>query len=320
MRPLSHVVLSPNRGFSVRGSQMNQQNNEKPLCVAVAGLGLIGGSIALGLKSHYSPTPTVIALDRDERSLATALEQGSIDFALSEPGDALRQADVVFLATPVLTIPALAKSIAPFLKPGAVVTDVGSTKGWLSQQMLAILPSHVHYVAGHPMAGREKSGFSAANPDLFQDKWYILTPDSSTDQIALSLVKMLAESLGAFVDVMNRSAHDQCAAVISHTPHVAAAALVNLLDCYPDPDTSLKLAGGGFRDTTRIASSDADMWADVCISNASAILHSLESYQGIIRDLADAIEQGDRATIHAFFRSAKLRRDCLLERLEQNKP
>jgi prephenate dehydrogenase len=186
--------------------------------------------------------------------------------------------------------------------------------------MKALLPPHLRYIGGHPMAGREKSGFSAADGDLFRDKWYLLCPHADTDVPALHLVRTLAESLGAKVDVMDWAQHDQCAAVISHVPHIAAAALVNLLDCYPDPQTSLKLAGGGFRDTTRIASSDSDMWADVCISNSTAILSSLQAYQGILAGLSAAVERGDRSAIRAFFASAKVHRDSLLEQLDISLP
>lgn len=277
---------------------------------------MIGGSIAVGLKRHIQPCPRIIALDRDVASIRLAQQNGVADTILSEPGLELQQADVVFLCTPVLQMEVVAAAVAPFLKIGAIVTDVGSTKAWLAPRMRQLLPPHVFYIAGHPMAGREKSGFAAADGDLFKDKWYILCPESDTDPHSLETVRALIERLGAKIAIMDAQLHDQCAAVISHTPHIAAAAMVNLLDCYPDPQTSLQLAGGGFRDTTRIASSDADMWADVCISNAPAILHSLEAYQGVISDLSDAVKARDRAAIHAFFRSAKQRRDSLLERLE----
>jgi prephenate dehydrogenase len=288
----------------------------KSLCIAIVGLGMIGGSIAVGLKRYVKPCPVILALDRDLNSLSEAKQQRVADNVIQSPGSELLQADVVFLCTPVLQMEVVAASIAPFLKSGAIITDVGSTKGWLAPRMKRLLPPHVRYIGGHPMAGREKSGFSAADGDLFRDKWYLLCPDSDTDAQALLLIRGLAECLGAKVDVMDSVRHDQCAAVISHTPHIAAAAMVNLLDCYPDPQTSLKLAGGGFRDTTRIASSDADMWADVCISNAPAILSSLQAYQGILAALSAAVERGDRSAIRAFFASAKVHRDSLLEQID----
>ena len=290
------------------------------LSIAIVGLGMIGGSIAQGLKHSLQPCPIIYALDRDQKGLAAAKKQGVVDFPLQIPGPELLAADVVFICTPVLQMETVVTAIAPFLKPGVIVTDVGSTKGWLAPRMKVLLPADVKYIGGHPMAGREKSGYFAADGELFRDKWYILTTDSETDQSALLLIRSLAERLGAKIAVMEARLHDQCAAVISHTPHIAAAALVNLLDHYPDPQTSLQLAGGGFRDTTRIASSDADMWADICISNSAAILDSLDSLQSILASLGRAIEAGDRAAIHGYFSSAKVHRDQMLREMENIPP
>ncbi|MDU4961814.1 MAG: prephenate dehydrogenase/arogenate dehydrogenase family protein [Sporomusaceae bacterium] len=292
------------------------ESRQKPLTIAIIGLGMIGGSIAVGLKRYLSPSPLLLALDRDAASLAAARQQQIVDLVLERPGPELQQADIIFLCTPVLQMESMAAAIAPFLRNGVIVTDVGSTKAWLAPRMKALLPPHARYVGGHPMAGREQSGFQAANGDLLRDKWYLLCPQADTDPSALQSVRELAESLGAKVAVMDAPGHDQCAAVISHAPHIAAAALVNLLDCYPDPQTSLKLAGGGFRDTTRIASSNADMWADICISNDAAILDSLASYQGLLAKFAAAVQNKDRAAIRLFFAAAKAHRDSLLEQAD----
>ena len=291
-------------------------HDDKPLTIAIVGLGMIGGSLAVGFKRYLKPIPQIIALDCNTESLTAAKLQQTADIAVDKPGAELLQADVVYLCTPVLQMEAVVASIAPYLSTGAIVTDVGSTKNWLAPRMKGLLPQNVHYIGGHPMAGREKSGFAAANGELLQNKWYLLCADETTDQASLAQVRNLAESLGAKVAVMDAARHDQYAAVISHTPHVAAAAMVNLLDCYPDPQTSLKLAGGGFHDTTRIASSDPDMWADICISNSEAILDSLKHYQGIIAELSEHIESGDRNAIRAFFAAAKLHRDSILQQLD----
>lgn len=295
-------------------------SQQRPLTIAIIGLGMIGGSIAVGLKHYVKPCPLLLALDHDAASLAAAKQNEAVDRVMESPGPELGQADIVFLCTPVLQMERVAAAIAPFLKESAIVTDVGSTKGWLAPRMKALLPPHARYVGGHPMAGREKSGFAAANGDLLQGKWYLLCPEAGTDKAALQTVRKLAESLGARVAIMDADRHDQCAAIISHTPHIAAAALVNLLDCYPDPQTSLKLAGGGFRDTTRIASSNADMWADICISNDEAILHSLAAYQQLLENLSVAVKQKDREAVRAFFASAKAHRDSLLEQADLTLP
>lgn len=285
----------------------------KSLTIAIVGLGMIGGSIALGLKQSLTPCPRIIAVDRNEQSLALATRQGIVELTLTAPGPELAQADIVFLCTPVLQMESVIAEVVPFLRAGSILTDVGSTKAWLRPRLQRLLPDTVCYIGGHPMAGREQSGYSAACASLFLGKWYILCPEPTTNPQALAVVTRLVSCLGAKIAKMDVELHDQCAAVISHLPHVAAAAMVNVLDCYPDPETSLQLAGGGFHDTTRIASSDADMWADICISNAPAILDSLESYQQLLAGLAQAIADNDRAVIHQFFQRAKKRRDSLLQ-------
>ncbi|MBQ5636597.1 MAG: prephenate dehydrogenase/arogenate dehydrogenase family protein, partial [Selenomonadales bacterium] len=167
------------------------------------------------------------------------------------------------------------------------------------------------------MAGIELSGIAAAKVDLFNNKFYIISPETAKNDASVQLVEAMVRAIGAIPTTLDLTHHDSCVAVISHVPHVAAAGLVNLLGCSPeDLEHNLKLAGGGFRDTTRIASSDADMWADICISNGKAIQKTLRSYQEMMGLIIDAIEDGDRQAIHSFFRTAKLRRDALLNETE----
>lgn len=278
--------------------------------IAIVGVGLIGGSLGLAFRAGGLD---VTGVDSDRAALDAAVKRGAIDRGTADPAVGAAEADIVFLCTPVLQIPAVVARIAPRLKAGAIVTDVGSTKGFVSDKIPALLPTGVHYVGGHPMAGREKSGIAAADATLFRGKRYILTPGAGTPSAAVAAVAELISGTGARVTVMDVARHDDCAAVISHVPHVVAAALVNLLGRYPGEGENLgSLAGGGFCDTTRIASSNADMWADICMTNPAAITAGLEELQGLLGGVAAAIKSGDRAAVRAFFAAAKTRRDGII--------
>ncbi|WP_371381560.1 prephenate dehydrogenase [Sporomusa aerivorans] len=281
--------------------------------IAIIGMGLIGGSLALAFKAVKGNTVEIIGIDTNELSLFKARQRGAADSVTTDHKAGVIDADMIFLCTPVLQVTSLVKEIAPFLKPGAILTDTGSTKRYLMEQITAILPAEVHFVPGHPMAGREKSGIDAADEQLFCNKWYILTPATAASAQAVESVRRVVGWTGARITVMDAGNHDWCTALISHVPHIGAAALVNLLTYSEDQDSSIKLAGGGFRDTTRIASSNADMWADICMTNAEPIADSLEKFIHIISRVATAVRQGDRACVHSFFVAAKKRRDELLE-------
>ena len=285
--------------------------------VAIMGLGLIGGSIALALKESLKDDVTVTAFDCQMTTIEYARQCTPIDFVTDDYIAAVKDADLVILAVPVLQMIPLAQTIMPHLKEDAVLTDVGSTKSAICREMKPILREDVSFVAGHPMAGIELSGIAAAKVDLFDNKFYIISPETAKNDASVQLVEAMVRAIGARPTTLDLMHHDSCVAVISHVPHVAAAGLVNLLGCSPeDLEHNLKLAGGGFRDTTRIASSDADMWADICISNGKAIQKTLRSYQEMMGLIIDAIEDGDRQAIHSFFRTAKLRRDALLNETE----
>lgn len=285
--------------------------------VAIMGLGLIGGSIALALKESLKEEVTVTAFDCQKTTIEYARQCTPIDLVTDDYIAAVKDADLVVLAVPVLQMIPLAETIMPHLKEGAVLTDVGSTKAAICKDMVPILRDDISFVAGHPMAGTELSGIAAAKKDLFKNKVYIVISETAKDEASVALVESMVRAIGARVATLDLVLHDSCVAVISHVPHVAAAGLVNLLGCSPEEiEHNLKLAGGGFRDTTRIASSDADMWADICISNGKAIQKTLRSYQEMMGLIIDAIETGDRQTIHSSFRTAKLRRDALLNETE----
>ena len=286
----------------------------KRLRIAIIGLGLIGGSLGLAIKNHYGAQVTVAGVDQDESTLAYALGSGAADSAATDSRTAVSQADIVFLCTPVLQVVPVVQKILPYLKPGAILSDVGSTKQYLYEALSALLPEDIHYVAGHPMAGSEQSGIKAADKDLFREKYYIIIPETTRLASAADKIRDLLSCTGAKITAMELAQHDRCAAVISHVPHVTAAALVHLLGLRPaELENNLKLAGGGFRDTTRIASSNADMWADICMSNPEAIIDSLTHLQGIIDQVIASVRRQDRESVHAFFKTAKLRRDSLIQ-------
>lgn len=284
----------------------------KKLKITIIGMGLIGGSIGLALKEADPDRFFITAVATRTATLELALERKAADRAIADLTEGVADADIIFICTPVLQIVPIVEKIAPFLKQGTIITDVGSTKGYIAERINHILPSGVFYVSGHPMAGLEQSGMQAADSRLFINKWYILVPEVSTSAEAVNTVAELIALTGAKITTMKVEDHDRCAAVISHVPHVAAAAMVHLLDFSHDMEESLKLAGGGFRDTTRIASSNADMWSDICLTNPQAITDSLQNLRAILSQVIEDIEEGDRQALHTFFSIAKKRRDALI--------
>lgn len=278
--------------------------------IAVVGLGMIGGSLALALREAFGDAIELCAIDLDADMLSTAANMQMVDWTTLSIEEGAAWAEIIFLCTPVLQIPQIVSALAPHLKEGAILSDVGSTKKVIAEQIKASLPAHAEYVAGHPMAGRESSGLLAADKDLFREKSYIFLPEYTKDVQALKTIERLIDGTGAKITHMSADAHDRCAAVISHVPHVAAAALVNLLEGV-DAE-SVKLAGGGFKDTTRIASSNADMWSDICMTNGPEISETLEDLKKLLDDVIHAIKQQDRTELHGFFSRAKERRDRLI--------
>ena len=198
--------------------------------------------------------------------------------------------------------------------PSMAMTCAGSTKGYIWQHLQKILPPDIYYIAGHPMTGREKSGVDAAMKDLFVGKAYVIVEDTGAPPEAHEKLMSVLKYTGANFTTLDIAKHDRCASVISHVPHVTAAALVTLLDrSGDDRESCIKLIGGGFRDTTRIASSNADMWADICMTNGEAIASDLRQLQAILGEVITAVEHHDRQTIHDYFAASKELRDHLLQ-------
>ena len=286
--------------------------------LAVIGVGLIGGSLGLCLKDALGDDIYITGLCRSEKSMQKALQLGAVDEASADLASVVGGAQIVYLSPPVLQIVPMVKRILPYLKPGTILTDAGSTKGYVYDALHEILPPSVFYVPGHPMAGREKSGVEAATKDLFAGKAYVIIDDPSVPRdVKERLMNILVHTRANFT-TLDLARHDRCAAVISHVPHLAAAALVTLLNRSGDDlDACLKLIGGGFKDTTRIASSNADMWADICMTNKRPIVDALRELQDILSEVATAIEAEDRQAVHDYFTASKERRDEILRDAEQ---
>ena len=288
------------------------------LHLAIIGVGLIGGSFGLAVKEKLRERVHITGLCRSRSSIEAALRRGAVDEASADAASAVRGADIVYLSTPVLQMVSMVETIRPFLKKGAVVTDAGSTKEYLWNEIPPRLPEGVYYVSGHPMTGKEKSGVEAADKDLFRHKCYVLMEETTAPPEIYQRVADLVKLTGANLTTIDVKRHDRCAAVISHVPHVTAAALVTLLDrSGGDLSAALKLAGGGFKDTTRIASSNADMWADICLTNSAAIAEYLRHLTVILEEVVDAVEAGDRAALYDYFTAAKERRDRILDETEK---
>jgi prephenate dehydrogenase len=278
--------------------------------LAIIGVGLIGGSLALALR-RAKVVDRVVGLGRSAGNMATALDMGVVDHVASDLAEAIGEADVVFLAVPVGQIGGVMERIAPHLPERAILTDAGSTK----QDVVGMARTHLgqafaRFVPGHPIAGAELSGVGAAKADLFRGRQVVLTPLAETDPDAVATVRALWEACGARVSEMTPTAHDAAFAAVSHLPHLLAFALVNMLASRPDAETLLSFAGGGFRDFTRIAASSPEMWRDICMANRQALLAEMKGYRSELQFLIDALEKSDAASLlRAFERASRTRND-----------
>lgn len=286
----------------------------KQLHLAIIGVGLIGGSLGLCLKDKMGDSIYITGLCRTQKSMDAAVALGAVDAVSADVRKVVEEADIVFLSPPVLQILPMVEKILPYLKKGVILTDAGSTKAYIWEYLRKILPDDIYYIAGHPMTGREKSGVQAAKKDLFKGKAYVIVEDTGAPREAHEKLMRVLRHTGANFTELDLESHDRCASVISHVPHVVAAALVTLLNrSGDDMESCLKLIGGGFRDTTRIASSNPDMWADICMTNGKAIVANLHELQSILSEVIEAVEKKDRQAIYDYFDASRKRRDAILE-------
>ncbi len=277
--------------------------NERPR-VLIAGVGLIGGSLGLALR-RGDRAARVAGVSRPE-TVAEAIKIGAIEYGYGydELGEAVREADLVLLTTPITRILSLLEMLSSLeLPPGLVISDAGSTKGRIVSEAARLLPRTVHFVGGHPMAGSEKSGVAAADPFLFQNAIYVLCPGRGVPDTITERLGRLFESLGARVLIMGAEEHDRAVAAVSHLPQFLAVALVNF--AARSGGHALKLAAGGFRDMTRIAASPFAMWGDIVATNAPLIREALREYAASVASLA---ERFDPAELQAAFDAAAMTR------------
>lgn len=277
--------------------------------MVVAGVGLIGGSLALAARRE-GLVEEVIGLGRSERNLKVARTRGIVDRYVVREMEIPRQTDFLMMATPVQTTVPMARAFLPALAPGCIVSDVGSVKTEVVRGMEALLPENIPFVAGHPIAGGEQWGAGAARSDLFVGHRCILTPTRKTDPKALKKVALLWRKVGAKVEMMDPEVHDRVLGVISHLPHVLVYALVNALARTRVPGVDLKnYCAGGFKDFTRIASSRPELWRDICLMNRRALGQLVGDYIHNLEQLKRWIEAGKGALLEReFARANEIRR------------
>jgi cyclohexadieny/prephenate dehydrogenase len=278
--------------------------------VALIGLGLIGSSIARGVK-QLGLAKELVATDASPDVRARAAEIGLADRIAADNAEAVNDADLVIACVPVGACGDVAKSIAAHLLPGAIVSDVGSVKGTVLREMAEHLPDNVHFIPAHPVAGTENSGPDSGFAELFINRWCILTPPANADAAAIERLTGFWRALGANVEAMNAEHHDLVLAVTSHLPHLIAYTIVGTADELEDVTRSevLKFSAGGFRDFTRIAASDPTMWRDVFLANKDAVLEMLGEFQEDLSKLTRAIRRGDgEALFEHFTRTRAIRR------------
>ncbi|MCO5145557.1 MAG: prephenate/arogenate dehydrogenase family protein [Aquamicrobium sp.] len=282
--------------------------------IALIGIGLIGSSLARVIHREGLAGEIVVSTrSRETLARAEALHLG--DRYEQSAAEAARGADLVIVSVPVGASEAVAKEIAPALKEGAIVTDVGSTKASVIAQMQPHMPPHVHFIPGHPLAGTEKSGPDAGFAELFTNRWCILTPPDGTDPAAIDKLAAFWRACGSNIDTMDPQHHDMVLAMVSHLPHIIAYNIVGTADDLQTVTKSevIKYSASGFRDFTRLAASDPTMWRDVCLHNKDAILEMLARFSEDLSALQRAIRWGDGDKLFDLFSRTRAVRRSIIE-------
>ncbi|HUW75315.1 MAG TPA: prephenate dehydrogenase/arogenate dehydrogenase family protein [Gallionella sp.] len=273
--------------------------------IVVFGVGLIGGSFALALRKAHA-VDSVVGFGRSEQTLVHAKQLGIIDRIGKDMAAEVADADLIMLATPVGQMAELMARIAPYLGPQTIITDGGSTKNDLVREAYAQLGSKVaQFVPAHPIAGAEVSGAMAARSDLFQWKKVVLTPLPENSAVAVDRVRRAWEQCGAMVSTMTPEQHDEVFAVVSHLPHLLSFALVHEIAQRDNRDLLLAFAASGFRDFTRIAASNPEMWRDICMGNRAALMAELQAYIAELNRINSALAAGDAAQLEETFLAAR---------------
>lgn len=282
--------------------------------LAIIGTGLMGGSLGLACLASGAAT-RVIGYDADPTSLQRALARGAITDAAASPGEAVGAAGIVVIATPVGAIPAAFRTLAPHLRPGTLVTDLGSAKAELVAAIATAVPSGTHFIGGHPLAGSEKEGIDAADPELFKGAFWFLTPTADTDPGAYGRLVRFLGCLDVHLLSLDPARHDELVALTSHLPQLLSSTLMGFASDISGAEGGLPLvAAGGFRDMTRIAASSPELWLDIVRANREAVLVLLQRFQAALGTTTGFIQQGDWEGLRATLAAARAGRAALPEK------
>jgi len=288
--------------------------------LVVCGVGLIGGSFALAVKSALAgrrDCPRIVGMGRTRAPLEQAFQLGVIDAIETDWASALKGADLVLLGMPVGQMEATMRVMAPYLEPQTLVTDGGSTKADVVAAARAAFGNKVsQFVPGHPIAGAEKSGVGAAKAGLYVGKRVVLTPLPENRPEDVAAVRKVWELCGAKVSQLAPEEHDRVFAAVSHLPHLLAFALVHDLAVRENADQLFSFAASGFRDFTRIASSHPEMWRDICLANRKALLKEIDAYMAELLKTRVLLASADSDGLEKMFATARARRDAWLESLQ----
>ena len=280
--------------------------------VAIVGVGLIGGSLGMAAKRR-GIARRVIGIGRVEQKLMRAKILGAIDEYSLDVENGAAEADLIIICTPVQLVAPTFERMVNSMKPGAIITDAGSTKREIVAACDAITPDGCFFVGGHPMAGSEQTGVNAARADLFMGATYVLTPSANTNLGALGRLTEFAGGLGAHVEILSPDEHDEAVAIISHLPHAIAAALMRLAEeSHRRTGKTFSLAAGSFRDLTRISNSSPTLWRDICMTNANTLSEAISGIQDVLDELKCALQSNDAEAIQRFFEQSRQIRETYL--------
>lgn len=280
--------------------------------IVIIGLGLIGGSLGLALKGAGVRNTELVGVDLERDAVDAAKKKGAVDLTVRLASEAVKGAQLIIVATPILAMPEVFKEIAPNLPEGCVVTDTGSTKRQVLQWAEELLPAKVSFVGGHPMAGKEVPGIGGASASLFQHATYCITPAATASSMAVEVVVGLASTVGATPYFVAADEHDMLVAGISHLPLVLSSALVTMILQNPSWDEMSKLASSGFRDVSRLASSDIHLSRGITLTNQAGMLHWLDGYLEVLRDYRRALAENAEAFLEKLSRARDARDQWLL--------
>jgi prephenate dehydrogenase len=281
--------------------------------IAFIGLGLIGGSIAKGIKREH-PKTQIMAYMRSKSRLLKAKEDGIVDVVLDGIGEELKECDLIFLCAPVEYNANYLEQIKPYLKPGAIITDVGSTKTDIHEAVIRAGLEHC-FIGGHPMAGSEKTGYENSSVHLLENAYYIITPTALSSEEQINRMVNIGKSIGSIPLVLDYKEHDYVTAAISHLPHIVASSMVNLVkDSDNSQELMRRLSAGGFKDITRIASSSPEMWEQICMTNSNNLSLILKRYIDSLNDILKVLEAKDNQYIYQLFETSRDYRNSFSEK------